>query len=248
MRTSIMSKRNFNKQADIKAALKILRMYNQYVIFPVSEEIFKDPLLVEYFESPLDDPIEAKVEKALEIAAVRAVYDNPNIPDSKKETIAKKNAHEFDEALQIAKLEYHAQIKGSVTVKEYKRRKAIPIVAKAARIKQLKKIGKYLTIRGLADAIAGPIAGGAIMVGRFVWKLMPEKPRKVLVEIGQKVKEEAFDIVKNCGEYLKSTRVGQAVERAVKKVQPIVKKVAVAIKAKTQVIKDKVKAWFPSLF
>ena len=166
-RTSIMSKRNFNKQADIQAAFKTLRQYNQYVIFPVSEDAFNDPLLEEYFEKPLDDTIEAKVEKILSVAAVRTVYDNPNIPDSKKEAIAKKNAREIREAMRIAKLEYHAQIKGNVTVKEYKRRKAIPIVAKAARIKRLTKTAKNLTIKGLVRVIAGPVASVGITVGRF---------------------------------------------------------------------------------
>ncbi len=244
-----MSKHNYNKLANIEAALKILRQYNQYVIFPVSEEAFSDPLLEEYFESDLDAPIEAKVEKILSAAAVMTVYDNPNIPDSKKEAIAKKNAREIREAMRIAKLEYHAYIKGTVTVIGYnKRRKAIPLVSKAARIKQLKKLGKYMALRELATVLIDPAAGGTVMVGRFVWKLMPEKTRKALVEIGREVKEDALNVVMNCCDYIKSTRVGKAVERAVEKVKPIVNKVTTAAKKTAKKAKDKIKALFPSIF
>lgn len=243
-----MNKRYYTTLANAQTALKILRHYNQYVIYPVSDEVFNDPLLVKCFESEFDDPIQKTAEKVLSVAAMRAVNDNPNIPESRKEVLAKKNACEIRDVWRLSILEYQANVKGTVFHKQYLRlKKAIPIATKVARVKQLKKIANYLTVRGLAELIGGPLIGGAVMVGRFVWKLMPEKARKTLVEIGQEVKEEALNVIENCYKYIKSTRVGQAVERAVKKVTPLVNKVTVVIKAKAQEIEDKVKAWYHSL-
>ena len=58
-----MIKRDFDKLGSIQSALETLRQYNQYVLFPVEEGVFEDPALLEYFESPLDSPIERDVEK-----------------------------------------------------------------------------------------------------------------------------------------------------------------------------------------
>lgn len=244
-----MSERHYSKHANMQAALKLLRFYNQYVIFSVSDDVFNDQLLEEYFESPMNSPIEATVEKMISAAAVRTVYDHPNIPQGRKAIVAKKNAREMRDALKLAKIEYLAKVKGTLNARVYPRLKmAIPLADKVARVKQLKRIGSYATIRELAEAIGGAYVGTAIMVGRFAWSLLPARVRKSLVEKGQEIKEEALATMENCCEYIRSTRVGQAVERAVKKVAPIVHRAVTVIEKQTQKMKDKIKSWLPGLF
>lgn len=241
-----MTMRNFNKAGRVKVALKLLRQYNDYILFPVSDETFNDPLLVQYFETPLDDPIQKKVEKMLSAAAIKAVKDNPNIFKSKIDVCAKKNAHEYIEALRIVKLEYRARIKkDNITVADYEERKAaIPLVRKAARIKRLKKIGKSLTIRGFATAVCGAGAGIAISVSRYLWHFIPEKVREPLAKAAKKVKQEAIETIHECADYLKNTRVGKVVMRAVDKVEPYVHKAVKTIKAGAEKLRDRLVSLF----
>lgn len=236
-----MKKRNFNKAGRVKAALKILRQYNDYVMFPLSEDALNDPLLVQYFETPLDNAIEATVEKILAAAAIKTVYDNPNIFKSKREACAKKNAQEIKEAMRIAKLEYRVRVKkDTLNVLDYEERKAaIPLIRKAARIKKLKKIGKYLTIRAFASAVGGYVADTVVWAGRLVWKVIPDSVRKPLVKAAKEVKEEALKTINKCTDYLKNTQVGKAVKRVAEKAKPYVNKAVQKIKTVGRKLRDK---------
>lgn len=65
-----MIERDFDKLGNIQAALETLRQYNQYVLFSVEESVFDNPALEEYFDSPLDSPIERDVEKIVCVAGI----------------------------------------------------------------------------------------------------------------------------------------------------------------------------------
>ena len=56
-----MNTHNFNELSNIQSALTTLRQFNRYALFPVSNTVFDSPLLIEYFESPLDAKVERKV-------------------------------------------------------------------------------------------------------------------------------------------------------------------------------------------
>lgn len=239
-------KRNFNRAGRAKAALTILRQYNDYVIFPLSEEAINDPLLDKYFEAPLDDAIEAVVENILAAAAVKTVYDNPDIIKSKKETCAKKNAQGIKEAMRIAKLEYRVRDKkDTLTVLDYEERKAaIPLIRKAVRIKKLKMTGIDLTIKTFSGAIGGHVVETVVWAGRLVWGILPERVRKPLVKAAKEVKQEAIKTIDKCAKYLKNTQVGKAVMGVAEKAKPHADKAVNTIKTGGKKLRDKLVSLF----
>lgn len=239
-----MEQRNYNKLANVQAAMETLRMYNNFVLFPATEEILQNPALEAYFNSPLDDPIERKVEKIICVAAIRAVYENPDIPQMNKERAAKATARGLRAAMQVAKLEGKAST-NELTVKEYNRRKrSNVIVKKAAKVKMAKSLVKNVSITALAGAVAGPVGASVAIGTRILWRFLPDKIKKPVEKRVEQVKEDAYNIlktattvVKKTYEVFKTTSVGQKVEAAVEAVKPYV------TKAKEVVVKTAKKAW-----
>lgn len=226
-----MSQRDFNKLGNIQAAMDTLRMYNNLVLFPATEEMLENPALEAYFNSPLDDPIERKVEKMICVAAIRAVYENPDIPKMNKERAAKATVRGLRAAMQAAKLECKTS-SPELTVQEYNRRKrSNVIVKKAAKVKMAKSLLDNVTITALAGAVAGPV-GASVAVGtRILWRFLPDKIKVPVEKRINQVKEGAYNVLKNTArivnktyEAFKSTAVGQKVEKAVNAVKPYVTK------------------------
>lgn len=220
-----MIQRDFNKLGSIQAAIDTLRMYNNYVLFPATEEVLQNPALEAYYNSPLDDPIERKVEKILCAAVVRTVYNNPDIPQNNKEQAARATARGFRAALQISKLEYYASTH-EMKVNDYNRRKrGNYIVKKATKIKMAKTFVKNITITALAGVVAGPI-GASVAVGtRILSHFLPDKIKEPIQQGAREVKEAALNTLENTVEYIKSTRVGEVVQKAIDVVKPTIKKV-----------------------
>lgn len=239
-----MAQRDFNKLANIQTAMDTLRMYNNYVLFPASEEILQNPVLEVYFNSPLDSPIERNIEKMICVAAIRSVYQNPNIPQMNKERAARNTARDLRAALQKAKTEFKAAI-GELGVPEYNRRnRSNVIVKRAAKVKMAKSLLKNASITALAGVVAGPV-GATVAIGtRILWRFLPDKIKQPIEKRIDEVKEGAYNIlkntvtkVKNTYETFKSTSVGQKVEAAMQAVKPIV------TKTKEVVVKVAKKAW-----
>ena len=244
-RRIVMNKHNFSQLGDIQAAFSTLRQYNQYVLFPVSETVFDNPVLLEYFSAPLDAPIEKTVEKIVSVAAAKAVYDNPNIPDFNKERSARNTARDVREAMRYAKLEYHAQAKG-LSHKEYMRRKRnIAIVKRATKIKMAKGLAKNMAITAFATLIAGPVGGSVALGSRLIWKFLPEKIKKPIVNAAKVVKEKAITTIKNCCDYIKSTKIGKKVSKFVEKVSPVIRNTARIIMDAGRTIRDYAKSFWP---
>lgn len=247
-----MEQRDFNKLANVQVAMNTLRMYNNLVLFPVSEEVLQNPALEFYFKSPLDAPIERKVEKMICVAAIRAVYQNPDIPKMNKERAAKATARGLRAAMQMAKLEGKAAT-NELTVQEYNRRKrSNVIVKKATKVKMAKSLLKNASITALAGAVAGPI-GASVAVGtRILWRFMPDKIKKTIEKRVEQVKEGAYNIlkntitkVKNSYEVFKSTPIGQKVEAAVNAVKPYVTKTKEVVVKTAKKVVNFVKSFWP---
>lgn len=245
-------RRDFNKLANVQVAMNTLRMYNNLVLFPVSEEVLQNPALEVYFKSPLDAPIERKVEKMICVAAIRAVYQNPDIPKMNKERAAKATARSLRAAMQMAKLEGKAAT-NELTVQEYNRRKrSNVIVKKATKVKMAKSLLKNASITALAGAVAGPI-GASVAVGtRILWRFMPDKIKKTIEKRVEQVKEGAYNIlkntitkVKNSYEVFKSTPIGQKVEAAVNAVKPYVTKTKEVVVKTAKKVVNFVKSFWP---
>lgn len=246
-----MVQRDFNKLANIQTAMDTLRMYNNFVLFPASEEILQNPALEVYFNSPLDSPVERKIEKMICVAAIRSVFQNPNIPKMNKERAARATARDLRAAMQKAKIEYKAAA-GELTVPEYNRRnRSNVIVKRAAKVKMAKSLLKNVSITALAGAVAGPI-GVSVAVGtRTLWRFLPDKIKQPIVKNIEQVKEGAYNILKNTAtkvkntyEAFKSTCVGQKVEAAVQAVKPIVTKAKEAAEKGTKIVWDYAKSWW----
>lgn len=247
-----MEKRDFNKLTNVHAAMNTLLLYNNFVLFPASEEILQNPALEEYFNSPLDSPIERKVEKMICLAAIRAVYQNPNIPQFNKERAARATARDLRAAMQKAKIEGKAA-SGELTVPEYNRRNRSNIIVKrAAKIKMAKSLVKNASITALAGAVGGPIGASVAVGARILWRFMPDKIKKPIEKQVDKVKERAYDIinntvkaVKNTYEDFKSTSVGKKVEAAVQAVKPYVSKAKEKIKVGAKKVWEFAKSFWP---
>jgi hypothetical protein len=239
-----MAQRDFNKLANIQTAMDTLRMYNNFVLFPASEEILQNPALEVYFKSPLDSPVERNIEKMICVAAIRSVYENPNIPQMNKERAARGTARDLRAAMQKAKIESKAAA-GELKVPEYNRRNRSNIIVKrAVKVKMAKSLLKNVSITALAGAVVGPI-GASVAVGtRILWRFLPDKIKQPIEKRIDEVKEGAYNIlkntvtkVKNTYETFKSTSVGQKLEAAVQAVKPIV------TKTKEVVVKVAKEAW-----
>ena len=145
-----MNAYRFNQLANIHVALSTLRQFNQYVLFPVPEKEFDNPIILDYFLSQLDSSTEKTVEKMVCVAAVKYIFDNPNIPAQNKEQSAKNTARDIREVMRYAKLEYHAKVQ-NLSIPEYNRRKrSILIVKRIAKIKKAKEILKIASITKFA--------------------------------------------------------------------------------------------------
>lgn len=247
-----MVQRDFNKLANIQTAMDTLRMYNNFVLFPASEEILQNPALEVYFNSPLDSPVERKIEKMICVAAIRSVFQNPNIPKMNKERAARATARDLRAAMQKAKIEYKAAA-GELTVPEYNRRnRSNVIVKRAAKVKMAKSLLKNASITALAGVVAGPIGAGVAIGTRTLWRFLPDKIKQPIEKRIKEAKEGAYNIlkntvtkVKNTYEAFKSTSVGQKVEAAVQAVKPIVTKVKEAAEKTTKIVWDYAKSWWP---
>ena len=240
-----MSNYNFDEIGNIQAAISTLLQYNQYALFPVSETVFDNPILLEYFLTPLDSPIEIKVEKIVAVAAAKAVFDNPYIPDFNKERSARNTARDVREALRYAKLEYHAQTQ-NLSHKEYMRRKrSIAIIKRAAKIKMAKSIAKNLTLTAFATLIAGPIGGSITFATRLIWKFIPDKIRKPIEQKLKEIKEKAISTIKTCSNYLMSTKVGKKLKKIVEIIRPKVQAIVDPIKNVVTHSVDYVKSFWP---
>ena len=217
-----MVERDFDKLGNIQSALRTLRQYNQYVLFPVDESVFENPALEEYFNSPLDAPIERNIEKIVCVAGIKAVYDNPNIPAQNKQQSARNTARDLRQAMRIAKIEYHAAEK-DLTHKEYNRRKrAIPIVDRRMKVQMAKTIVKNASISTIATVVAGPIGGAATLASRLVWRLLPRSIKEPVQKEAEKIKEKAFTVIENTYECIKTTSVGKKIEEVKQKAKPII--------------------------
>ena len=240
-----MAERDFDKLGNIQSALETLRQYNQYVLFPVDESVFENPALEEYFNSPLDAPIERDIEKIICVPGINAVYDNPNIPAINKNRSARNTARDLREAMRYAKLEYYAAEKG-LTHKEYNRRKrAIPIVRRRMKVQMAKTLAKNTAITTIATVIAGPIGGGAALGGRLLWRFMPDKIKKPIQKAARKVKEKAVSVLESSVDYIKSTPVGKVVQKTIDVVKPTVTKVVDTAKKIGKKVSDFAMSFWP---
>lgn len=240
-----MTECDFDKLGNIQSALETLRQYNQYVLFPVEESVFDNPALEEYFNSPLDSPIEREIEKIVCVAGINAVYDNPNIPAFNKKRSARNTARDLREAMRIAKLEFLSS-EDKVTSKEYSRRKrALPIVRRRMKVQMAKTLAKNTAITTIATVIAGPVGGATALGGRLIWKFLPDKIKKPIQKKANEVRKGAINILNTTIDHIKSTSVGRAVQKAIDVVKPTVKKVADTTKKIYNKARDFVKSFWP---
>ncbi|MBQ6165867.1 MAG: hypothetical protein IJK41_00315 [Muribaculaceae bacterium] len=244
-----MSNSRLNDLGNIQSAINTLRRYNKYLLFSVDEKLFEHQLLVDYFENPLDDEIEESVENILCVAAVKTVLDNPNIPEDKKLNIAEKNARDLREAMRYAKLEYHAMVKGTVSVQEYNRRKrAIPLVQLVAKIAVTKKYATELSIIIIIKIIENYsfVLAAGLSICRILWKYLPAEVRNSLLLKSKEICDKAIKTLKNYSQEWRSTPLGKMIGHFVQKIEikmvPHLRVLWNKAKTKVEQIKDKIKS------
>ncbi|MBR1769809.1 MAG: hypothetical protein IJ748_05055, partial [Bacteroidales bacterium] len=177
--------------------------------------------LEDYFNSPLDSPIERDIEKIICAAAIKAVYDNENIPAKAKESIARTTAREIVDALRITKLEGK---QNEVSLKEYKKRQVTNTIAcRRRKFQRAKKTALNVAARIASIATTGtpllPIAGN------FTWTLMPDSFKKKTKAVAQEVKKAALNTLTTLKDCIKDTTVGKIVQKGIEVAKPVAKKV-----------------------
>lgn len=237
-----MNEHHFNQLANIQVALLTLRQFNQYVLFPVPEKEFDNPIFLDYFMSPLDSSTEKTVEKMVCIAAVKYVFDNPNIPDQNKEQSAKNTARDIREVMRYAKLEYLAKDQ-NLSVPEYNRRKrSILIVKRIAKIKKAKEILRIKTITDFATQIAGPLGGGIVFAVRMLWPFVPKEIKEKIISMAKEETENAIKTINNCVDTIKSTAFGKRIVEYWSEICPSINRITDKIQSKAKAITDIIKS------
>ena len=216
-----MNTNHFVELGKAQSAVAILRQFNQYTLFPISELTFQNSLLADYFECPFGDAVEKKVEKIISMAGVMAIYNNPNIPSENKERSAHNTARDLRDAMRYAKIEYHAQEK-DLSHKEYMRRKeGIPLVSRIAKIKTAKRIAKTMAISTFVAKVIGlstghgAVAGIAVLTARLTWKFIPEKVKKPITANAKEIKKRSLCILQNLSTEFKSTEIGKCIQNVI---------------------------------
>ncbi len=241
-----MSEHNYGELASIQTAFDTLREYNQFLLFSLDDKTLDIPELKEYFESPLDDPIEKRVESIVSAAAVRMIYSNPNIPQKNKQKVAIQTARDSRQALQIAKVEYHAQTK-NLSVREYERRKAaIPLIRRAMMCRNAIRKGVKTSVNILIHYVFGPVGIAVKQGAMFAWSVIPQPVRDTIKRTATEVVEKATTIIGNCVEAIRHTAVGRKVEQVVQKVAPIISRGVEKVKKKTRAFVDRMKSYIPN--
>ena len=237
-----MNEHHFNQLANIQVALSTLRQFNQYILFPVPEKEFDNPIFLDYFMSPLDSSTEKTVEKMVCVAAVKYVFDNPNIPDQNKEQSAKNTARDIREVMRYAKLEYHAKVQ-NLPVTEYNRRKrSILIVKRIAKIKKAKEILRIKTITDFATTIAGPLGGGIVFAVRMLWPFVPKEIKEEIISMAKEKTENAIKTINNCVDTIKSTAFGKRIVTYWSEICPSINRITDKIQSKAKTIIDIIKS------
>ena len=192
--------------------------------------------------SPLDSSTEKTVEKMVCIAAVKYVFDNPNIPDQNKEQSAKNTARDIREVMRYAKLEYHAKVQ-NLPVTEYNRRKrSILIVKRIAKIKKAKEILKIKTITDFATTIAGPLGGGIVFAVRMLWPFVPKEIKEKIISMAKEETENAIKTINNCVDTIKSTAFGKRIVTYWSEICPSINRITDKIQSKAKAIIDIIKS------
>ena len=236
-----MNEHHFNQLGNIQVALSTLRRFNQYVSFPVPEKEFDNPIFLDYFLSPLDSSTEKTVEKMVCVAAIKYVFDNPNIPSQNKEQSAKNTARDIREVMRYAKLEYHAKVQ-KLPVTEYNRRKrSILIVKRIAQIKKAKEILKIASITQFATLIAGPVGGDIVLAIRLIWTFLPKEIKEEIISMAKEKTENAIKIINNCVDTIKSTEFGKRIVTYWSEICPSINRITDKIQSKVKAIADIIK-------
>lgn len=237
-----MNAYRFNQLANIHVALSTLRQFNQYVLFPVPEKEFDNPIFLDYFLSPLDSSTEKTVEKMVCVAAVKYIFDNPNIPAQNKEQSAKNTTRDIREVMRYAKLEYHAKVQ-NLSIPEYNRRKrSILIVKRIAKIKKAKEILKIASITKFATLIAGPIGGDIVLAIRLIWTFLPKEIKEEIISVAKEKTEDAIKTINNCVDTIKSTEFGKRIVTYWSEICPSINRITDKIQSKAKAITDIIKS------
>lgn len=237
-----MNVHHFNQLGNIQVALSTLRQFNQYVLFPVPEKEFDNPIFLDYFLSPLDSSTEKTVEKMVCVAAVKYVFDNPNIPVHNKEQSAKNTARDIREVMRYVKLEYHAKVH-NLSVPEYNRRKrSIRIVERIAKIKNAKEILKNSTISKFATVVAGPIGKSIVLAIRLLWPFLPKETKEVIISVAKEKTENAIKTINNCVDTIKSTAFGKRIVAYWSEICPSINRITDKVQSKAKTIIDIIKS------
>lgn len=262
---------NSTNQGALKSALISLRRYIKGMYWNVELPDFDESAFEEYFNCN-DSSKNATFEKFIGLAAVEAVYNDPDLSIKEKEQVSRRCSRELQDAFRGAKNDYLLATE-QIDQKEFERRKkAIPIVRKVTTIDTVKKIVKKAfanapksyakkvvkdsVIRTISTATGTAIGGiPGFLVGLAVGiaietaiALTPQPVKDKIKETGKELVNGAVNIVKKTSEKLAKSSIGEKATSIVKKASEVVEtKVAPVVSKGWNTLKrfgKKVKAFF----
>ncbi|MBQ7529409.1 hypothetical protein IJT10_05860 [bacterium] len=257
-------------RVSLEIALNKLRIYNSQMLYiPLEDSALTEMqnTMVDYFKAEENSEKANALEKLVGVAAVKAVYDNPDVPDEYKGRVARRTGRELIEVAKLAKVSYMYNEgmfgKGEEAEEERDRRLEENVVMKKYGLvdnlfKSAENLAKKVATKGLISYVTEDLieneqtAKFVKSAAIFAVSIIPEDIKTGFKKKAREVSECAANVVKRVAERVSNTRLGKKVtsfvethvkpliDRGVKVVESAVK----TAKAKAKSLWTKVKSWF----
>lgn len=222
-----------SEREGLAVAMKQLKHFNVWSICSLDENQYEEDLMLKYFDTDFESPVNAQVEKIISAAAISTVYEKNYIPNRWKRRIAEKAVREQVEALRSAKITYHKEVKGMSEREAQARLRENKIVQRVATVDRTVKIGCRVAAKTgisfgvgalVASIIGAPVAIPAIITYGVI-SIAPKKVKETVVNGAKKVVDTVVEKTRNVSDRL----ISKGVEVA-QKAKTVVEKVAFNVK------------------
>lgn len=253
----------YRDKAMVQGALASLRRYIRAMYFSVETPEIENEAIEEYFATE-DTRALATFEKTVGAAAIRAIYQNPDIPDKQKAKVARRAAAELQDAFRGARLDYRYAAgklgQGALAEAAYERKKAeLKLVRKATQLDRVKKHVKAMGKKLTKTAVLAVVKEGIAQAGEYFgvpreamkWVSMaavvaadaifPKKAREAIAAKARTMAQRAVATVVKVAERIKSNPVIKKAAETVKTfIAPVIAPVYEKVREVAHTVREKV--------
>lgn len=266
----ILKNYRFDERFALGEAFKALHMYNKVLRFSVDDQYINEELLSTYFLSE-DEQERKDCEKKLATAAIRFVYDHPDILF--KERNSRLVASQFMEAIRGSAIEYdyHMGRLGEDAIEAERTRsrllKANSVARKAVLLQKVKTTAKNalakvkqvatkMTWKTIKHKLKDAVAAGTEVLSQgdlkkddvrlaleITEQLIPKKVKEKVKHECKALIEKAANVIESSVKALAETPIGKKVTTFMnEKVAPILGRASDAVEKAYGIVQSKLKA------